>query len=161
MLIRYATLDDLNAVSDLEKALKQIDREMDKLVDAIVEAPKVAHPKIYERMEALEAQKADIETDLAKLRIAQEIKLTETEVKAWLKTFCAGDPLDEDFRRRIIDVFINTIYLYDDRVIVFYNIRGGKQVSYFDLINSSDLPDEESGSDLKANAPLLKFVQSI
>lgn len=146
-----------STISDLEKALKQIDREMDKLVDAIVDAPKVAHGKIYARMEALEAQKADIETDLAKLRIAQEIKLTETEVKAWLKTFCVGDPLDEEFRRRIIDVFINTVYLYDDRVIAFYNIRGGKQVSYIDLINSSDLPEEESGSDLKANAPPIAF----
>jgi len=140
-------------INDLEKALTQIDRELDKLVDAIVDAPKVAHKKIYDRMETLEAQKAEMEADLAKLRIAQEIRLTETEVRAWLKNLCVGDPTDEAFRRRIIDVFINTIYLYDDRVIIFYNIKGGKQVSYIDLINSSDLPEVEESSDLKAQAP--------
>lgn len=141
-------------IADLEKALAQIDRELDKLVDAIVDAPKVAHKKIYERMESLEAQKAEVETDLAKLRIAHEIQLTETEVRSWLKKFCTGDPADEDFRKQIIDVFINSIYLYDDRVIIFYNIRGGKQVSYIDLINSADLPADGDGSDLKALAPL-------
>lgn len=142
-------------IDDLEKAVKQIDREMDKLVDALIDTPKVAHKKINERLELLGVQKEDIEADLARLRIAQEIQLTEVKVRAWLKTFCAGDPLDVEFRRRIIDTFINAIYLYDDKIITFYNIRGGKQVSYIDLINSADLPPEEpSGcSDLKAYAP--------
>ena len=143
-------------IDDLDKALKQIDRELDKLVDAIVDSPKVAHKKIYARMETLEAQKAELEIDVSRLRIAQSIQLTEEEVKAWLKQFCKGDPLDEEFRRRIIDVFINAVYLFDDRVIVFYNIRGGKQVSYIDLINSADLPDElttSECSDIKPYAP--------
>ena len=146
-------------INDLEKALTQIDRELDKLVDAIVDAPKIAHKKIYDRMETLEAQKAEMESDLAKLRIAQEIRLTETEVRTWLKKLCVGDPTDEAFRRRIIDVFINTVYLYDDRVIIFYNIKGGKQVSYIDLINSSDLPEGEESSDLKAQAPPRQAVR--
>ncbi len=127
-------------VTDLERTIAQLDRELDKLIDALLETPKSAHKKIHDRMEALEAQKSDAEADLARLRIAQGIPLTETEVKAWLKQFCNGDPLDEEFRRRIIDVFINAVYLYDNHVIIFYNIRGGKQVSYMDLISSSDLP---------------------
>lgn len=142
-----------SSIGELEKALAQIDREMDKLVDAIVDMPKSGRQKIADRMEALDAQKQEIEADLARLRIASEIRLTEKEVLAWLRDFTKGDPTDEEFRRRIIDVFINTIYLYDDRVIIFYNIKGGKQVSYIDLINSSDLPPEDSGSDFKAISP--------
>lgn len=141
-------------VTDLEKAVTQLDRELEKLVDALLDAPKPAHKKIYARMESLEAQKSDLETDLARLRVAADIQLTETEVRAWLKKFTSGDPMDIEFRKRIIDVFINAVYLYDDRVIIFYNIRGGKQVSYINLINSADLPaDPARGSDLKANAP--------
>lgn len=140
-------------IGELEKTLVEIDRELDKLVDAVLETPKVARQKIYDRMEALDLQKQEIESDLAKLRVACGIQLTEKEVRAWLRSFTKGDPLDEDFRRRIIDVFINAIYLYDDRVIIFYNIKGGKQVSYIDLINSDDLPDETpEGSDFEAHA---------
>ena len=148
-------------IDDLEKALRQIDRELEKLVDAIVDSPKVAHKKIYERMEVLEEQKADMEADLSRLRVAQEIQLTEAEVRVWLKKFCTGDPMDEEFRKRIIDVFINSVYLYDDRLVVFYNMRGGKQVSYIDLINSADLPADDSSSEsspVDAYAPPQKYT---
>ncbi len=139
-------------IEDLEKALRQIDRETDKLIDTLVDAPKNARKKIYDRMEALELQKQEIESELARLRIAAGIRLSEADVRAWLKTVCTGDPLDPEFRKRIIDVFINSIYLYDDRVIIFYNIKGGKQVSFIDL-SSSDLSDSEKSSDLNAIAP--------
>ena len=79
-------------------------------------------------------QKTDLEIDLTKLRIANGIRYKEADIIAWLKLFCNGDLFDEEFRRRIIDVFVNSVYLYDDRVIVFYNIRGGKQVSYIDML---------------------------
>lgn len=143
-------------LAEMERAKAQLDREIDKLVDALIDAPKVAHKMIYEKMETLEAQKADVEADLSRLRIAHDILLTETEVRSWMKQFCTGDPMDPEFRKRIIDVFINSVYLYDDRVIIFYNIRGGKQVSYIDLA-ASDLPESPEppppGSDLKAYAP--------
>jgi len=141
-------------ITELEKAVAQIDRDIEKLVDALVEAPKVARERISERMETLDAQKSELETELARLRVASEIKLTEVEIRSWLYNLTTGNPMEEEFRRRIIDVFINSIYLYDDRVLIFYNIRGGKQVSYIDVINSADLPADSDGSDLKADGVL-------
>ncbi len=45
--------------------------------------------------------------------------------------------MDAEFQRRIIDVFINSVYLYDDKVVIFYNIQGGKQVFYMEIIDST------------------------
>ena len=132
-------------MDECEKQIRQLDRELNKLVDALIDAPKAAHKRIYEKMESLEAQKAAAESDLIKLRIASDIRLTESEVRAWLKKFCTGDLFDPEFRRNIIDAFINCIYLYDDRVIIFYNIKGGKQVSYIDLENT--LNEDSPGAD--------------
>ena len=132
-------------MDECEKQIRQLDRELNKLVDALIEAPKAAHKRIYEKMESLEAQKAAAESDLIKLRIASDIRLTESEVRAWLREFCTGDLFDPEFRRNIIDAFINCIYLYDDRVIIFYNIKGGKQVSYIDLENT--LNEDSPGAD--------------
>ena len=141
-------------IDECEKQIRQLDRELNKLVDALIDAPKAAHKRIYEKMESLEAQKAAAESDLIKLRIASDIRLTENEVRAWLRNFCTGDLFDPEFRRNIIDAFINCIYLYDDRVIIFYNIKGGKQVSYIDLENTlnEDSPGADF-SDMIANAP--------
>lgn len=147
-------------VREVERAIQQIDCEVERLIDILIETPKASRGKIHARMESLELQKAELETDLAHLRAACGIKFTEIEVLSWLKKFCNGDPLDEDFRRRIIDVFINSVYLYDNRIIVFYNIRGGKQVSYVDVINSDEIPEDietgapvYGGSDGKLSAP--------
>ncbi|MBQ9409309.1 MAG: hypothetical protein IJU28_07995 [Clostridia bacterium] len=131
-----------------------MEHELNSLVDTLTEAPKAARPRIFARTEELEAQKADLEVDLAKLRITHGIRFTEAEVKAWLNQFCHGDPLDMAFRRKIIDVFINSVYLYDDRTIVFYNIQGGKQVSYIGL-SEADIPDANPSevSDLIASSP--------
>ena len=74
----------------------------------------------------------------------QGVGYTKEQVIAWLKTFCKGDPLDEEFRRRIIDVFINSVYLYDNKMVVFYNIRDGKQVNYIDVMNAMDELDEDA-----------------
>lgn len=145
--------DDSKA-AEYERIIKRIERELDNLVDALAEAPKVAHKRIYEKMELLEAQKADAETDLAHLRIAQELRITEAEVCAWLREVCKGDPDDPAFRKRIIEIFINSIYLYDDRFVVFYNMRDSKQVTYTDVLSSIEIsPSTSKCSDLSHCAP--------
>lgn len=142
-------------VAELDAVVKRIDHELDKLVDALIDAPKAAHQKIYARMDQLEAQKADTEADLARLRVASEIVLTEAEVRSWLKSLCTGDPMNMEFRQRIIDTFINSIYLYDDRIVIFYNIRGGKQVSFTDLSSFTDssFTDPSSSADVHSSPP--------
>ena len=131
---------------DLDRAIKQLDVESEKLVDALIEAPKAAHPKIYARMETIDAQKAELDAELSRLRIASRIDITEAEVRAWLKTFTNGNPSDPDFRQRLVDVFINSIYVYLDRIIIFYNIKKSEQpVAYSDLPPAStpDIPKDK------------------
>lgn len=145
-------------IRELERAIAKHDRDIDKFTDMLLEVPKAARQKIYDKIELADMQKNDLEIDLSKLRIANSIRYTEEDIIAWLKTFCNGDLCDTAFRQRIIDVFVNSIYLYDDRVIVFYNIHGGKQVSYIDMLNAAesefdDFPDiaDLSGSDDNSN----------
>ncbi len=140
---------------DLEKAIRQIDADLNKLVDSLLVMPDTARPMIAQRMEQLTTQKADAEIELAKLKLAKSIRLTEEQVIAWLKTFTNGDLLDESFRQKLIDVFIKCVYLYDDKVAIFYNIQGGKEISYIDVINAVDEPVED-GSILSENAPPIR-----
>ena len=42
---------------------------------------------------------------------------------------------------------------YDDRVIIFYNIKGGKQVSYIDVAAALDAAPDAEVSDFITNAP--------
>lgn len=131
-------------VDKMERAIKRIDADLNTLVDTLLDTPKAARHRIYEKMELLEAQKQEMGIEMAKLKVAAGIKYSKAEVKAWLSHFCKGDPLDEDFSSRIIDVFINSVYLYDDKIVIFYNIKNGQQVSFVGLCESL----EDSSSDL-------------
>lgn len=132
-------------ISDLERTAARLEAELNRLVDSLMEVPASARKRIGEKMEQLEAQKADVETDLAKLRLANGIRLTYDQVKTWLSSFHAGDLDDESFRQKLIDTFVNSVYVYDDRFVIFYNIRGGKSVSPRELHETAN---NLAGSDL-------------
>ena len=134
-------------ISELERASARLDAELNKLVDSLLELPASARPRIGEKMAQLEAQKADVDADLAKLRLASGIRITFDHVKAWLQSFQSGDLEDEDFRQKLIDTFVNSFYVYDDRFVIFYNIQGGKQVDPRQLHSTAN---SLKGSDLTA-----------
>lgn len=133
-----------NTVAECEKRIAALDRELNKLIDAALEMPKNARQPLYDRMEQIGAEKEDAEIDLAKLKVANSIRYTVEDVESWLRSFCKGDLFDMDFRRRIIDVFINSVYLFDDKVVIYYNIKDGKQISYIEMLDSieDDIPDD-------------------
>lgn len=146
VVAEYNRSFDASGVRDLERKIRAMDKEMDALVDALIRttaAPAVA--KINERVELLAAQKEEAEVDLAKLKVASQITLSEDEIVAWLQQFVHGDPMDPIFRQRVIDIFVNSIYLYDDKVVMYFNIKDTSQVSYIEM--QKDL-DALGGSDL-------------
>ena len=132
-----------DSMKKLEKRVTWLSGQIEKLALAAVDMPKVARQPLYDKIDAYSLERDDLEIDLSKLRIAHEIRYTEEEIVAWLKGFCRGDLFDNDFRRRIIDVFINSVFLYDNRIIIYYNVKGGKQVSYIEML-------ENTGSDSEA-----------
>lgn len=121
-------------IQELERRIAKLKRELDRLVDQLLILPESACAAVREKIVAAEAQRSDAEIDLSKLRLAAAIRYTEQEIAAWLCQFCKGDLMDVNFRRRIIDTFVNSVYLYDDRVVIWYNIKGGKQVSYMESL---------------------------
>lgn len=129
-----------DSVKELEKQLKKIDSEFDSLVDTLIKTQiQSAIEKINEKLQILEYRKEDVSLELAKRKTANKLKLKASDVSIWLKQFCNGDPMDFDFRRKIIDTLVNAVYLFDDRVIIFYNIKEGKQISYIDMLESTEL----------------------
>ena len=136
------------SVRQLEDQIAALGREIEKNIDALVDLPKSARSTLAGKIERLTDEKDALEVDLAKLRVANRIRLTEDEIVAWLRSFCKGDLFDMDFRRRIIDVLVNSVFVFDDKIIVYYNVKGGKQVSYVEMLDSygeegCPAPDED------------------
>lgn len=130
-------------IAQHERRMAQIDAELNTLVDRLAAVPASVVPRISQRMEELADERADLEVTVSRLRVAQSIRFTEAEILAWLRQFSAGDPLDPEFQRRIIDTLVNSVYIYDDRIIIFFNIKNGKQISFLDLAQTVASGGEE------------------
>lgn len=127
-------------IAECEKHLAKLEHESTKLVDTLCICDEVARPPILERLKTVTLQKEDLEEEIAKLRIVSDYKYERKQIISWIKQFCKGDLFDLEFRRRIIDVFINAIYLYDDKVVIYYNLKDSKQVSYIEMLDSLEEP---------------------
>ena len=66
---------------------------------------------------------------------------------ALIGQFKYGDVNSREYKKRIIDTFVNSLYLFDDRLVITYNFKGGTE--------TITLKDVEAvyGSDLKAMSP--------
>ena len=140
-------------IQSLERSLAKIEREANGLVDLIVEATgnRAMQKRYEEKLSLLELQKADLENELSKLKVACSIRLTHEQIVAWLKSVCRGDPFDEDFQRKIIDTFVNAVYVYDDKIVIIYNVKGGRQVSFMEISDALDEEYSEENGDSPAD----------
>lgn len=152
---RYEKEFSNRELKNLEKIQKQLEADIEKCVDALIEntGNEKIIPRLQERFEKLSAQKSDVDIDIAKLKILSKKSFTVDQYKTWLKNFSNGDPANQEFRQSIIDTFVNSVYVFDDKIVIYYNIKGGKQVSYIEMCD--DLEELETGevfdSDLQSS----------
>ena len=60
-----------------------------------------------------------------------------------------------DYQKQIIETFVNSVYLYEDHLILNYNYKNGTETFSLDEVN------EAFGSDLKNFAPPISDVRLI
>ena len=99
-----------------------------------------------ERLEALEKQRDNLKIAVLQAEL-QKPKYTKEQIVSWIGQFKYGDVNSREYQKRIIDTFVNSLYLFDDRLVITYNFKGGTEII--------TLKDVEAvyGSDLKAMSP--------
>lgn len=77
---------------------------------------------IKARMEALEAQQKALTASLAELDLARNaVGLTRDHILFFLWQFRDMDISDRECQKRLIATFLNSVYVYDDRIDLFFN----------------------------------------
>ena len=156
---QYEKEFDASIIKEKEMSLIKLDAELDKCAESLMHTTvRSVVDRINARAEELEAAKFELEHELAQLRITSKARITVDEIITFLRGFCSGDVEDIQFRRKIVDTFINAVYVFDDKYVVYYNVRDCKQVTYSDMLASIHAPSDMSahGSDcLLYGEPLL------
>jgi len=109
-------------VSFLQKQLTDIQKRIDNLLNAIEEGLLNASAKA--RLDDLEMKKSDLEISIAKEKLTKT-PLTKKQIVFWISKFKYGDIDNPEYRRQMVDIFINSVYLYEDRVVIAFNFKDG------------------------------------
>ena len=125
----------------LRKQYTQVQKSIDNLLNAMEQG--IITPSTKERLEALEQQKNELSVQIIKEEAARPT-ITKEEILFWFHRFRKLDTDKIEHRRRLIDSFINAIYLYDDKIAFIFNYKDGAETITFDELNDSALSSDLS-----------------
>lgn len=127
----------------LKRKLKEIDKAIENLMRALESGQNI--DLISERITAKRLERKSIERDLA-VELKKSVTLTEPEIRFFLTALKSGDINDLKYRRTLIKILVNSVYLYDDRMTIVFN-AGDEPVVVDDILLDEI---EESCEDAKS-----------
>lgn len=142
----------------IEDRIKAIDREMDKIAKAYASAVPAIQTALNTQATDLQTEREQLQAKFGQLKARRPLHVDE--VKRYLTQLCLGDPHDEDTQKQVIDTFINCVYVWDDKIVVYFNVRDGGQVTLQQAEAHLDgfAPSEQCSTKLKTRRTYYIFV---
>ena len=145
MLISESEKDirETSRVPELTARLKELEKSIGNIITAVEKG--VASDSMLERLMALEGEKKTVARQL-KEEEKLVYRVDRKQVVYWLRSFLIGDILDEDFRRKLLDLLVNSVTVWDDpdgiRVTAAYNLTSKNPRTY----RAEKIPDNAGSS---------------
>ena len=143
--------NESTVLPQLEQQLKEREKEIENIVNVIQQG--IASQALVKRLGELEASKNEISDAIIKEQI-QSPTYTQDEYRMALINYRKIDITQQDGKRKIIDTFINAIYVFDDHLKIVYNGNNKEEtISLEALENSSTL--------FSSGAPYRVFITNL
>ena len=143
MLMDLQDRDNVN-VPLYEQQLREAETAINNLLNAIQQGILTRSTK--ERLEELEMQREELKLSILQAQMARP-RYTKEQVVSWISRFKYGNVDDPQYQKQIIDTFINSIYVFDDKLAFTYNFKDGTETITLTEIQAA------FGSDLTQVAP--------
>ena len=132
---------------------KELEKQLDNLTNSLI---KTSNDRVLntinEKINSIDTQLSDLEIEIAREKSLASIEMTVSDVVCFINDIINGDINDVIFKKQIIDTLINAIYIYDDKIIVYFNgSEDAKTITYDNL--SKDLDNIHSGGEFVFQPP--------
>ena len=120
----------------LHQRLTEAEKGIENMLNAIQAGIFTTSTK--ERLEALEETKRDIDIKILQEEL-QKPTLSPKQIKFFLHKFRELDITKPEHRQRLIDSFVNTIFVFDDRLVLTFNYKDSEKTVSLSDLQGSDL----------------------
>ncbi|MCL1794509.1 MAG: recombinase family protein [Oscillospiraceae bacterium] len=115
-----------------KEQLTETEKAIENMLNAIQQG--IFNKSTKQRLDDLEATKSDLDIKILQEEMQRPL-LTREQVIFWIHRFRKLDITQADQRQRLIDSFVNAIYLYDDKLVITFNYKEGcKTVELCDIM---------------------------
>ena len=117
----------------LKQQLQQCEAEIRNVMKAIRQG--IITETTKECLEDLETQRDSLKASILQLQLERR-KFTKEEIVEWISKYKYGNINDLDYRKEIIDTFVNSVFVYDDKLVLTYNYKDGTETLTLQEIES-------------------------
>ena len=134
-LVMEAQQQENTLLPVLKDQLRDTEKRLANLLEAIEQGILTSTTK--QRLDELEARKEALNTSILEEELKKPV-LTREWIRFWLEKFRKGDVGSTEHQRQIIDTFVNSVYVFDDRVVLNFNFTDdAKTVTREEVLGSS------------------------
>ena len=134
-LVMEAQQQENTRLPVLKEQLRDTEKRLANLLEAIEQG--ILTPTTKQRLDELEARKEALNTSILEEELTKPV-LTREWIRFWLEKFRKGDVGSTEHQRQIIDTFVNSVYVFDDRVVLNFNFTDdAKTVTREEVLGSS------------------------
>lgn len=154
----YETLQnnkDTLKLNELENQVKKTDSLLDNCFNLILTATSdEIKIRAENKSKELEILKSDLNNEITKIKLLKSTLKSKTEIKQILQMFVKNNESGLEYKKRIINSFINAVYVYDDKIIIYYNVFDTHQINL--LENQEDIQNIDKNGFILDFNPITK-----
>ncbi len=130
-------------IKSLESQIKEVDKRISNIIDAIQQG--LMSVKLQETLQELESRYNMLKADLESEKLKKKHELSYKTVYLFLRKF-TGEFTDPGYLSRLLNYFVDRIYLFDDQLMIFFKYTDRPTMVYYEgdlgLLESSERYDE-------------------
>lgn len=126
----YEKRTDEQNLKSVRLKIANLRKDADRLADAFVKAKsELLRESIEKRMREYELLLDDLCSQKAQLELERGYRLTKNDLLDFISELLKGDIHDKEYQRKIIDHLVSRVFISDDHTVVYFNIKGGKNIN--------------------------------
>lgn len=120
----------------LKQQLSETEKGIENMLNAIQQG--IFTKSTKQRLDELEETKSRLETSILKEEFENPF-FTKEQILCWLHKFRTIDISNTEQRQQLVDYFVNSVYVFNDRLIINFNYKEKTETVAFNNIKGSNL----------------------
>ena len=133
-------------LQEIENRLQAIENELDEQFKRFSEASNAEiRKRIDKECDSLSEEKQLLKKETQRLKLVLKTGKTKEDILAFFKEYIAGKSDDIKFGEKLINNFIDKIFVFDDKIVIYYNVFGKGGITYEKMLADVESTIENTG----------------